>query len=54
MVISAKESTNQEAKVVKVRTDDDDDDLMISIDGTGIKVNQRGQWMNREKMECTK
>jgi hypothetical protein len=36
------------AKVVKVRTDDDDDDLIISIDSTGIKVTNRGQWMNEK------
>ena len=26
--------------------DDDDDDLIISIDNTGIKVTNRGQWMD--------
>ena len=26
--------------------DDDDDDLIISIDSTGIKVTNRGQWMD--------
>ena len=28
--------------------DDDDDDLIISIDSTGIKVTNRGQWMNEK------
>ncbi len=30
------------------RTDDEDDDLIISIDSTGIKVTNRGQWMNEK------
>jgi hypothetical protein len=28
--------------------DDDDDDLIISIDSTGIKVTNRGQWMDKK------
>ena len=36
------------AKVAKVRTDDDDDDLIISIDSTEIKVTNRGHWINEK------
>jgi len=35
------------------RTDDEDDDLIISIDSTGIKVTNRGQWMNENGMYRT-
>jgi len=31
-----------------IKTDDDDDDLMIAIDSTGIKVTNRGQWMSEK------
>ena len=30
------------------RTDDNDDDIIISIDSTGIKVTNRGQWMDEK------
>ena len=30
------------------KTNDDDDDLIIAIDSTGIKVTNRGQWMNEK------
>jgi hypothetical protein len=30
------------------KTDDDDDDLIISIDSTGVKVTNRGQWMDKK------
>jgi hypothetical protein len=29
--------------------DDDDKDIIIAIDSTGIKVTNRGQWMQEEK-----
>ncbi len=32
----------------------DDYDLIIEIDSTGIKITNRGQWMNKKEMECTK
>ena len=32
--------------IKKDKIDDDDDDLIISIDSTGIKVTNRGQWMD--------
>ena len=28
------------------KTDDDNDDLIIAVDSTGIKVTNRGQWMS--------
>jgi hypothetical protein len=28
--------------------DDDDDDIIIAIDNTGIKVTNRGQWMQEK------
>ncbi len=34
--------------IKKDKIDDDDDDLIISIDSTGIKVTNRGQWMNEK------
>ena len=35
--------------------DDDDDDLIVSIDSTGIKVTNRGQWMDKKwKMQNRK
>ena len=49
MVISAKESTSLTINIKKDKIDDDDDDLIISIDSTGIKVTNRGQWMDDEK-----
>jgi len=30
------------------KMDDDDDDLIISIDSTGIKITNRGQWMDEK------
>jgi hypothetical protein len=30
------------------KIDDDDDDLIISIDSTGVKVTNRGQWMDKK------
>jgi len=32
----------------KTDDDDDDDDLILAIDSTGIKVTNRGQWMNEK------
>ena len=36
--------------IKKDKTDDDDDDeyIIISIDSTGIKVTNRGKWMNEK------
>jgi transposase len=31
-----------------IKADDDDDDLMIAIDSTGIRVTNRGQWMSEK------
>ena len=33
---------------------DEDDDTHNINDTTGIKVTNRGQWMDERKMECTK
>ena len=35
-------------EVKRGRTDDEDDDIIVSIDSTGIKVTNRGQWMNEK------
>ena len=40
-----------------IRTGDDDDDIIIAVDSTGIKVTNRGQWMFdkwgvRNKKKC--
>jgi DDE family transposase len=41
-----KRINNQTINIKKVRMDDDDDDdLVIAIDSTGIKITNRGQWM---------
>jgi hypothetical protein len=34
--------------IKKDNTDDDDDYIIISVDSTGIKVTNRGRWMNEK------
>ncbi len=34
--------------IKRYNTDDDDDDLIIAVDSTGIKITNRGQWMNEK------
>ena len=34
--------------ISSIQTDDDYDDLIIAIDSTGIKITNRGQWMDNK------
>ena len=35
-------------EIKRDKTDDNNDDIIVSIDSTGIKVTNRGQWMNEK------
>jgi hypothetical protein len=36
------------------RKDDDDEYIIIAADRTGIKINNRGQWMDKKWKNCSR